>query len=451
MDRDLRAVLALGDPRALDAWLEHTASPQERSDQLDELSDDDVVALAGALDLPTGLELFDGVEPDVLTRVLVRLPLAQAAGLLDAFDADVTADVLRDMRAEERERLLTAMGRAHSAVVRGLLSWPEDSAAAQMSPNAVTVRPIWVVQDAVRAIRVAAADLQADSHTAAYVYVTSADAQVVGVVTFRALVFAEPGTLVAQIMDEDVVTVDPLEDQEQAAAVLTDHRLLAVPVVDDDGVLLGLLTADDVADILEEETTEDAEKQGGSSPLDVPYLRASPWLLWRKRIVWLLVLFLAEMYTGTVLRHFEDELAQVVALSFFIPLLIGTGGNSGTQIATTLVRAMAVGEVRLRNVLLVLRKEMSTAVLVAASVAALAWVRALTLNVGNEVALTVTVTVAAIVLWSAFVASVLPLVLKRLGLDPAVVSAPMITTVVDGTGLIIYFTVAHLLIGALGG
>ena len=207
----------------------------------------------------------------------------------------------------------------------------------------------------------------------------------------------------------------------------------------------------DANDILRREATADAERQGGSAPLEVPYLRASPWRLWRKRIVWLLVLFAAEAYTSTVLRAFEQEMETVIALAFFIPLLIGTGGNTGTQITTTLVRALATEQVRLRDLPRIVGKEMSTGFLVAATMAAAALIRAWMLGVGVEVTITVCLTVTAIVLWSSLVASILPPTIKRLRLDPAVVSAPMISTIVDGTGLMIYFAIAHLTIPQLAG
>ena len=268
---------------------------------------------------------------------------------------------------------------------------------------------------------------------------------------FRSLVIAQADRAVADLIDADVVTVQPLTGAEQAARLCVNRRLEELAVVDGDNRLLGILPEDQALNIIQDENTEDAEKQGGSTPLEVPYLRASPWLLWRKRIVWLLVLFVAEAYTGTVLRAFEDEMEAVVALAFFIPLLIGTGGNTGTQITTTLVRAMGTGQVRLRDLPAVVAKEMSTGMLIAIAMAIAALIRAWTLGVGPQIALTVTLTVAAIVLWSAFVSSILPLVLKKLRIDPAVVSAPMIATIVDGTGLMIYFVIAHATLPQLAG
>jgi magnesium transporter len=336
-------------------------------------------------------------------------------------------------------------------VLRGLLSWPEDSAAAHMVPEALTVRPDMTVPEAIAAVRDRASGLHSDSRTTAYVYVTDGDAHLLGVVAFRALVLANPDRRVSELMTADPIAVSPLTDQEQAAHTLIDHNLMAVPVVDGDDRLLGILVEDEALDIAQEEATEDAERQGGSAPLEVPYLRAPPWLLWRKRVVWLLVLFAAEAYTGTVLRAFEEEMETVVALAFFIPLLIGTGGNTGTQICTTLVRAMSTGQVRFRDLPAVMVKEMSTGALIGLTMAVAAVVRAWTLGVGPHVTVTVAVTVAAIVLWSSLVAAVLPPVLKVLRVDPAIVSGPMIATIVDGTGLIIYFSVAHLILPQLHG
>ncbi|MEV7973486.1 magnesium transporter [Cellulomonas sp. NPDC089187] len=447
-DLDLHDVLSAGTPRAVEIWLDTVPDRRGRSDQLADLSDAQVRNLVRLLRPDTARELFGSLDPHAVAEVLQLLPPRVAAGLVDSMESDTAAEVLRAADDELRALVLSAMGIARSAVVRGLLAWPEDSAAAQMNPDVVTVRPTQDVREAVAEIQ-----HQSPAEDTTEVYVTTPDddgRQVLrGVVSFRDLVLAPADAMVADLMRDEPICVDATADQERAARLLNEHRLAALPVVDD-GRLVGVLSPDDVADIMEEETTEDAARQGGSEPLEVPYLRASPWLLWRKRVVWMLALFLAEMYTGSVLRAFEEELATVVALTFFVPLLIGTGGNAGTQITTTLIRAMATGEVRLRDVPRVLAKEMTTGSMIAVTMAVMAFIRAWTLGVGLEVGLTVAVSAAAIVLWASLMASVLPLVLRRIGIDPAVVSGPMIATIVDGTGLMIYFTVARLFISALG-
>jgi magnesium transporter len=214
--------------------------------------------------------------------------------------------------------------------------------------------------------------------------------------------------------------------------------------------MLGIVTVDDVIDVLVSEGTEDVLRFAGiegGTELDQPYFSVSLLRVVRRRVGWLLLLFLAETFTGSVLRLFESELARVVALSFFIPLLIGTGGNSGTQITSTLVRAMALGEVSLRNLGAVIRKEVTTSLLIAVTIGLAAWVRAWIMGVGMEVTLVVSLSLVAITVWSAIVSSIIPMLLKRLGIDPAVVSAPFIATFIDGTGLIIYFKIAQHVLG----
>lgn len=432
-------------------WLKAEPLPAERSRQLAKLRGIELRRLGELLDAPTAEDLLGSVDGELAAHVLSAMDSEVAAALIDSLDTDHTADILREMGHSAREAVLSALPADRAAALRRLLEWPKDSAAAHMVLEALTVAPELTVGQAIITVRRDAAAPRIDSRTGAYIYVTDTSGHLLGVVAFRDLLLADSARPVASLMNRDVLWVSPLTDAEEAAQTLDDLNLVAIPVVDDDKHLLGLLTESIAADIAEEEATEDAERQGGSAPLELPYLRASPWLLWRKRIGWLLLLFVAEAYTGTVLRAFEDEMEAVVALAFFIPLLIGTGGNTGTQITTTLVRALATGDVRLRDVPAVLVKEMSTGVLVALTMGLAAVIRAWMLGVGPEVTLTVSLTVGAIVLWSAFIASILPPVLKKLGIDPALVSAPLIATVVDGTGLMIYFWIAHLTLSQLQG
>ena len=240
--------------------------------------------------------------------------------------------------------------------------------------------------------------------------------------------------------------VKPDDERPQVIAELTERGLDLVPVVDK-GELVGCLMEKEIAHLLEDDVTEDAQLQGATLPLEKPYLEISPWTLWKKRSVWLLLLFVAEAYTSSVLQHFEEALESAIALAFFIPLLIGTGGNSGTQITSTLVRSMALGEVRLRDMGRVIRKEVSTSFLIALTLGLAGCLRAWMMGIGMEITLIVSLTLVCITLWSAIVSSIIPMVLKRIGIDPAVVSAPFIATLIDGTGLIIYFKIAQYFLG----
>lgn len=448
---ELDDVVATADPGAVTDWLRSTPLPADRSHEMARLSREQLAALAATATTDDAADILESVDEALAARLLRAATPATAARFLDASDSDRAAEILRELKAGPRQQILEALPPERAAGLSGLLAWPPDSAAAHMVPEALTVALETTAAEAIDRVRAEAATLRADARTGAYIFIVDSGSRLLGVVGFRDLVLADAARPVRELMDTDVHAVRALDDAEDVARALDAFDLVAIPVLDAHGRLLGIVTEDDAADIAEEEATEDAERQGGSAPLEVPYLRASPFLLWRKRIVWLLLLFVAEAYTGTVLRHFEEEMDAVVALAFFIPLLIGTGGNTGTQITTTLVRAMALDQVRLRDVPAVLAKELSTASMVAVTMALAGLIRAWTLGVGVEIAITVTLTIAAIVLWSALVSSVLPPLLKKLGIDPALVSAPMIATIVDGTGLIIYFMIAHATLSQLQG
>ncbi len=248
-----------------------------------------------------------------------------------------------------------------------------------------------------------------------------------------------------QLMQPNFFFVAPGDKRTELAKSLHDCGFDLVPVLDK-GLLVGALSEREIDRILEDDSTEDAQLQGGSLPLDKPYLQMTPFALWKKRSVWLLLLFIAEAYTSTVIKSFEDQLEAVIALAFFIPLLVGTGGNSGTQITSTIVRSMAIGELSINHIWQILRKEMSTAVLIAITLGAAGILRASFMNIGWDICIVVSLSLVCITLWSAIVSSVIPLLLKRCGIDPAVVSAPFITTLVDGTGLIIYFEIAKVIL-----
>ncbi|WP_025155603.1 magnesium transporter [Leifsonia aquatica] len=446
----LGRILREGPGTGFDRWLVAVTDPVRRAEQVDALDDDGVHALGRVLDDDGAEELLSSIETHAAASLLVRWEPTTAARLLPALNSDLATDILREVPARPRDAILGALSADRAAVLRDLLGRAVDTAAAHMVPEVLSVPARASAEEAIGVAR-GFGGRGADSQTGAYVYVVDDDRRLVGVVAFRALVLAQPGTRISGVMTSSPLYVDQDGDAEKAARLLLDHRLLALPVVDQRQRLLGILTADAAADIVEDEATDDAERQGASRPLDVPYLRASPLLLWRKRIVWLLVLFVAEAYTGTVLQIFEHELEAVVSLAFFIPLLIGTGGNAGTQITTTIVRAVSLQQIRLRDLGRVLVTELSTAGLIAVAMAGAGLVRAFTLDVGWEIVLVVSLTLAAIVMWSALVASVLPLLLTRTRVDPAVVSGPMIATIVDGTGLVIYFLIAKALLPELRG
>jgi magnesium transporter len=387
-------------------------------------------------------DLLSEIEPIEAAQILRTLSHPQAADLLEAMAPDDATDVIDALPDEQAEQILIQMEPADAAEIRELLAFPPDSAGGIMTPGFVAISPNLRASQAIAALQRVSEEVE----TMYYVYVVDDEEHLLGVLSLHRLVLTRPDTPVRELMVTDPVRIEANADREAAARLLVDRNLLALPVVDTGNRLLGIITQDDVADVLEEEATEDIERLGGSQPLDVPYRYAGISLLFRRRIFWLLLLFAAEAYTGTVMRHFEGELAQVVALSFFIPLLIGTGGNIGSQVTTTLVRAIAVGEISLRDARWVLAKELVVGLTLGVVMAVVAFGRAQLLHVGSDVAFVISLTILAICVWSAAVAAVLPLIINRMRIDPAVVSAPLITTLVDGTGLVIYFTIAKRLL-----
>jgi magnesium transporter len=412
--------------------------PSEWADLVPRLDPGEVAVLLQWLPDDEVPQLLEELSPAEAARILRTLSAPEAAVVLAGMDPDDAADVVEELSDPEAEGILIRMSPEEAAEIRGLADFPPESAGGIMTPDFVAVSGDAKAAEAIAAIR----RLVDEAETVNYIYVIDTERRLLGVLSLYRLLLSPAYTPVGELMAPTTVRIRASADRETAARLLTERNLLAIPVVDDDDRLIGIITEDDVADVLEAEATEDIERLGGSQPLNVPYRVSSVPLLVRKRIGWLLLLFVAEAYTGTVLRNFEAELSAVVALSFFIPLLIGTGGNIGSQTVTLIVRAMALNEVSFQDVAWIVFKEMRVGLVLGAIMAVIAFGRAALLNVGTDVGVVVSITILAICIWSATVAAVLPLALRRLRIDPAVVSAPLITTLVDGTGLIIYFEIA---------
>ncbi len=418
--------------------LAERVGPAEWADLIPQLDPGEVAVLLQWLPDKEVAEVFEELDPATAASILRTLSENEAAAVLSGMDPDDATDVLANIPASDVDQILVRMRAEDAAEIRELAAYPPDSAGGIMTPEYVAVARDATASQAIAAIR----RLVDEAETVNYVYVVDPERHLLGVLSLYRLMLSPAETPVVQLMAPTTVRVRATADRETAARLLTDRNLLAIPVVDDEDHLLGIITEDDIADVLEAEATEDIERLGGSEPLNIPYRLASVPLLVRKRIGWLLLLFVAEAYTGTVLRNFEGELSTVVALSFFIPLLIGTGGNIGSQTVTLIVRSMALNEVALRDIAWVIFKELRVGLILGGIMAVVAFGRAGLLNVGADIGVVVALTILAICVWSATVAAALPLVLRRLRIDPAVVSAPLITTLVDGTGLIIYFEIA---------
>jgi magnesium transporter len=408
-------------------------------------------ALALLMDLPEGelSRLFDILGDESLADllsllderdaadILEHMSAAQAADILEEIDPDDATDIIAEVEPEFHETILVAMEPEEAAELRELMAYPPESAGGIMTPAFVAISPFMRADQAVAALRKVAEEAE----TVNYVYVLDDQERLLGVLSLHKLVLTRPDTPVSDLMFDDPVTVAVDADQEFAARLLIERDLLALPVVDAEGRLVGIITSDDVHDVLEQEATEDIERLGGSAPLSEPYLRASPLLLFRKRIVWLLALFFAQFVTLAIYDHYEGLAAEEALLSLFVPILIGTGGNVGSQTVTTVIRAMAVGEAGPRHFLRIVGKEAITALALGLVMGSLMFARG-SFKGGSDFGLTVGLTVLVLVIWAAVVGAALPIALSKLRIDPAVVSAPLISSLVDGTGLIIYFTLA---------
>jgi magnesium transporter len=419
--------------------------PPDVVDILNRLRLADAAAVLGALPVSRAIEVFD--QPTLRRRgaLLEQLTVERGAEILTGLSADERTDVAREMGAHGCRRLLPKLPADARAEVERLLRYPDHSAGGIMTTEFVRLDPSMTVGQALKRIRAEAGEKE--TIYACYV-LEPGTGRLMGAVSLRDLVMAELEQPVAAVMRHRPITVEALEDRESVAQKIAKYNLLAVPVLERDGSVVGFVTVDDVIDVMTEEQTEDMLRMAAVEPgaLDRPYFESPVLHVVKKRIGWLLLLFVAETFTGTVLRYFESELAAVVALSFFIPLLIGTGGNAGAQTVTTIVRSIALGEIRIRDGWRVLAREASTGLLVGILVAVVAFGRSLLWGVTVKLAITVAITVLVICTWSTTIGSMIPLAAKRFRVDPAVLSAPLITTLVDATGLVIYFTIAKMIL-----
>jgi magnesium transporter len=415
------------------------------ADLVNQLTIVEAATVLTMLPVPRAVQVFDQPTMTRRSAILENLPTARAAQILEGMAADERTDLVQQMGERDRRKLLPLLRADVRAEVERLCQYPDHSAGGIMTTEFVRIDPTMRVGDALRHIRAVARDKE--SIYACYV-LEPATGRLLGSLSLRDLVMADLEQKVADVMRRRPITVEALDDQESVAHKIAKYNLLAVPVLEKDGSVVGFVTVDDVVDVLIEEGTEDILRLAGVEPgLDRPYFQNSVWTVVRRRIGWLLLLFVAETMTGTVLRHYESEMAAVVALAFFIPLLIGTGGNAGAQTVTTIIRGLALKEIRSRDGWRVLGREAGAGVTIGVLLGAVALGRALLWGAHMPLAATVAITILAICTWSTTVGSLVPILADRFGIDPAVLSAPLITTLVDATGLVIYFSIAKLVLG----
>ncbi len=411
------------------------------------LTDEEQMAAFRALTRDLREELFLSLHGRDQAELALRMPEHERRTYMRVLPPDDAADVIQAAESEEdRDALAKMLDPAMRREVNALLAYAEDDAGGLMSPRFARLRATMTADEAIAYLRLQSRHVE----TLHYGYVLDSQQRLLGVVSFRDLFIAPGDRRVDEIMERDVAAVNEETDQEEVAKLIIHHDLTAVPVLDDEGRMKGIVTVDDIVDVVREEASEDIQKMGGMEALEAPYFDTGFWQMLRKRAGWLAILFVGGLLTASAMEWYEHAITSAVVLAIFIPLVISSGGNSGSQASTLVIRAMALGEVRLRDWWKVARREFFVGLALGGALAALGIGRVALGEVLGEsfgefylyLGLTVAASLVGIVLFGTLTGSMLPFVLRRVGLDPASASAPLVATLVDVTGVVIYFTVA---------
>ncbi|MBR5753388.1 MAG: magnesium transporter, partial [Clostridia bacterium] len=428
-----------------------TMNPADIAEMFTDLEERTLPLLFRLLPKDIAAETFAELEPDLQELLIRGFSDSELKEVVDELYLDDAVDLVEEMPANVVKRILKQADAETRKLINDILKYPEDSAGSIMTTEFIDLRPTMTVADALKNIR----RNGSDSETINTCYVTDEGKHLIGTVSIRSILLAEEDSPLADIMEENVISVSTLTDQEEATAMISRYNFTVMPVVDGENRLVGIITVDDAMDVMEDEATEDIEIMGGVTPVDTPYLRTSVFQFWRARIPWLMLLMIGATFTGMILDHFENALVRFTVLTMFIPMLMDTGGNSGSQCSVTVIRALSLGDIEFPDLLAVIWKEIRVAVLCGVSLAIVSFGKIMLIDrllLGNNditflVALTVCVTMALVVLFAKLIGCTLPMLADKLGLDPAVMSSPFITTIVDALSLLVYFAIASALLG----
>lgn len=418
---------------------------------LSELNAADVATLFEELPIEEIVKIFRLLPKDMAAEIFSYLPLEdqqaivniltakEAAVIVDNLFADDAADLMEEMPSSVVKRILARTEPETRRDINHLLQYPDDSAGSIMTVEFVDLKQNLTVEEAIRKIRREGIDKE----TINYCYVLSPDRVLLGTVSLRRLLLSEPDEIIANIMHENMITISTLADQEEVAHTFQKYDFTSMPVVDSENRLVGIITVDDVVDIMQQEATEDIEKMAAITPTDKPYMKTGVIESWKKRVPWLLFLMISATFTGQIIQHYEAALAACVILTSFIPMFMDTGGNAGCQSSTTVIRGISLNEIEFHDIFTIMWKEFKIGCLCGITLAAANFVKLLLFDrVTVPIALVVCLTLITTVVMSKFIGCTLPLLAKRVGLDPAVMASPLITTIVDALSLIIYFAIA---------
>jgi magnesium transporter len=403
----------------------------------------------GHLSIHRASSTFKILDVPTQKRIMQELPAFKTAELLNDLSADDRTSFLEELPSEVVKELIKTLDPEERKITLSLLGYPEGSVGRLMTPEYIAVEKDWTVREVIDHIR----EVGKDSETIDVIYVVDDKGLFIDDVRIREIILANPDKRIEDVIDYRYIALNVNDEQETASEAFKMNNRVALPVLDNNKVLLGIVTIDDVLWITQEEFSEDIQKIGGTEAFNEPYLEIPLGKLFKKRVVWLVVLFLSEMLTATAMGYFEDEIAKAVVLALFVPLIISSGGNSGSQASTLIIQAMALGEITIVDWWRVIRRELVSGLMLGTTLGIIGFTRVMLWNQifhtygvhGGLIATTVGLSLVGVVLWGTIAGSMLPIVLKKFGADPATSSAPFVATLVDVTGLVIYFSVAFLI------
>ncbi|MCC6251072.1 MAG: magnesium transporter [Bacteroidia bacterium] len=421
-------------------------TPEEIADLLNHLEEEDLLLVFKAIDRETAFAAYELLDINFQIALLDLLPNKLVTLIINDMSPDKRTALFQELDNDMLNKHLKLLTLNERTVALNLLGYPENSIGRLMTPDYIAVRQDWTVSNVLNYIR----KYGEDSETLDVIYIIDDRGKLIDDIKVREILLAETNTRIDEIINGRFTSLSVLDDAEVAVNVFSKNNRVALPVIDQNGLLLGIVTMDDVLRLSKQEDTEDIQKLGGVEALEDPYMEVPVPLMVKKRAVWLVVLFLGEMLTASAMTFFEDEIAQAVVLALFVPLIVSSGGNSGSQAATLIIRAMALGEITIRDWWLVLKREIISGFALGVILAIMGFLRIALWNYFTHIygehwlgiAFTVSFSLVGIVMWGTLMGSMLPIILKRVGIDPATSSAPFVATLVDVTGLIIYFSFA---------
>lgn len=420
-----------------------TMQPYDIAAVFEELQDEKTPILFRILPKELAAETFVEMDDDTQQFLIHGFSDSELKAVIDELFIDDAVDIIEEMPANVVKRILKQADKDTRKTINELLRYPEDSAGSIMTTEYIVLRPEMTAEQSIKRIR----RTGVDKETIYICYVTDDNSKLIGITSVKDLLLADDEDIVSDMMEENVVFVNTLDDQEKVANMFSKYNYLALPVVDTEYRLVGIVTIDDAIDVIQEEATEDIEKMAAVMPSDKPYMKTSVFGIYRNRIPWLLILMLSATFTSAIITHFESALSGAIVLSAFIPMITGTGGNAGSQASVSVIRSLSLGEIQFKNAFKVLWKEFRVSILCGITLAAANFIKLMIFDLHNTengifIGLVVSLTLIGTIIMAKLIGSFLPLLASKIGFDPAVMASPLITTVCDALSLLIYFAIA---------